>query len=160
MSARFTIADLPPKFQAQIAAQLAGGKPIGMARAAEVAKIEIVPHADKKRIRQHAGDGMNNWEREYAAKLAAQYPGCAIHREVSLPLANGLRYKVDFLVAVHDKESGKASVFGYEVKGLARSTGIAKAKMAARIFPWILFTLATKRRKKHGGGWSEETVLP
>lgn len=111
---------------------------------------------EKARIRQHKGDGMNRWEREYLAVLDVQWSH--IHREVSLPLANGLRYKVDFL-CVSTKQPA-LEVVGYEVKGRARSTGIAKLKMAASLYPWIVFFLVTKRRKKDGGGWTEERVLP
>lgn len=114
------------------------------------------PSEIKPRIRQRKGDGMNHWEREYLAILDIQWSH--IHREVALPLANGLRYKLDFLcVSTKEKE---IEVVGYEVKGFARSTGIAKLKMAARLYPWIVFFLATKRKKRDGGGWAEERVWP
>lgn len=110
---------------------------------------------DPKRIRQRAGDGMNAWEREYRAALLADFPGSSIHREVALPLANGLSYKVDFLVGRPER-----APLGYEVKGLARAAGIAKLKMAATVYPWIQFYLVTKKRKRDGGGWAVERVLP
>jgi hypothetical protein len=105
-----------------------------------------------KRIRQHAGDSMNTWEREWRACVAHCYEH--IYREVSLPLANGLRYKVDFLCV-----DTMGAVYGYEVKGFARSTGIAKLKMAATLYPWIKFVLVSKRTKREGGGWNKEEVL-
>ncbi len=153
MSARLTISDLAPKFQAQIAAQLNAGKPIGIARADEMRKIEVVKAP--KRIRQHAGDNMNRWEREYQELLKTQWEH--VYREVSLPLANGVRYKVDFLCASADST---LTVSAFEVKGHARSTGIVKLKIAARLFPWIQFHLVTKRKKAHSGGWDVECVLP
>lgn len=105
----------------------------------------------KKRIRQKSGDGMNKWERDFRAEyLEPRF--ASIHREVSLPLANGLRYKVDFLCC-HTSGSPK----GYEVKGVARAAGIAKLKMAATLYPWIAFRLVTKRK---GGGWDIEEVRP
>jgi hypothetical protein len=106
-----------------------------------------------KRIRQRQGDGMNKWEREFRDYIAPQFEN--IHREVSLPLANGLRYKLDFLCV--DK---LGVVMGYEVKGFARSTGIAKLKMAASVYPWIKFVLVTKQGKMKGGGWDKEAVMP
>lgn len=114
----------------------------------------------QKRIRQRQGDGMNKWEREYAERLARLCTRGAsrIHREVSLPLANGLRYKVDFLCAFV-ADDGAIAVEGHEVKGFARSTGIAKLKMAASVYPWIKFFLAT-RNKNAPSGWNIERVLP
>lgn len=117
----------------------------------------------KKMIRQCQGDGLNRWEREYLAILTATNPGASIHREVSLPLANGLRYKVDFLVAADATNGHKdrvSCVIGYEVKGHRKPTGIAKIKMAARVYPWITFKLVTKQGKRRGGGWDVERVLP
>lgn len=112
--------------------------------------LKVAPAA--KRIRQRTtGDGMNKWEREFGAHLALHWEN--VHREVSLPLANGLRYKVDFLCA------DGVFVAGFEVKGFARSTGIAKLKMAARLYPWVRFHLATKR-KDLPGGWALEEVFP
>lgn len=110
----------------------------------------------KKRIRQRQGDGMNKWERAYLARLESVWRH--VHREVSLPLANGLRYKVDFLCA-RDLDDGGFSIEGHEVKGRARSTGIAKIKMAASVYPWIRFFLATKN-KRAASGWDIERVLP
>lgn len=157
--ARFNIADLPPHMQAQARAQLE--KTPAPVVAPGIPKVAPVA---KPMIRQHKGDGMNKWEREYSAILDIQWSH--IYREVSLPLANGLKYKLDFLCVsnVGDTpaaiESKIVVVAGYEVKGRRRSTGIAKIKMAARLYPWIKFTLATKKRKKDGGGWTKENVLP
>jgi hypothetical protein len=111
---------------------------------------------EKKRIRQHQGDGMNKWERAYLAVLDIQWSH--IHRNVSLPLANGLVYKLDFLVV---STSGVSVVIeGHEVKGRARPTGIAKIKMAASLYPWIRFKLVTKNPKASFTPWAIEPVLP
>lgn len=126
-----------------------------------VPQSEIVAQKGKggaKRIRQKAGDGMNGWEREFRESyLVPRW--LHIHREVSLPLANGLRYKVDFLCA-HTGQiwAGEVrDIIGYEVKGQARAAGIAKLKMAARLYPWIGFRLVTKRK---GSGWDIQEILP
>lgn len=102
-----------------------------------------------KRIRQNAA-GLNKTEQAYFDHLK-RYGWSHIYREPSLPLANGLRYKLDFLVVgLH------GDIQGHEVKGRAYSTGIAKLKMAASLYPWITFYLVTKER---GGNWSAEKVL-
>lgn len=151
---RPTIADLPPRHQAEVARQLNAGKPIGQARAKAVRQVECVP--GKKRIRQRAGDGMNKWEREYLARLRADCTCDHIYREVSLPLANGVRYKVDFLVAYADVCGSKwVCVRAYEVKGHMRDDAAVKLKVAASVYPWIKFFLAYKVR----GNWRTQEVL-
>ncbi len=102
-----------------------------------------------KRIRQHQGDGMNKWEREWRERITPFYEH--IHREVSLPLANGLRFKIDFLCV-----DRFGAVFGHEVKGRCLPAGIAKLKMAATIYPWISFRMAGKV----DGEWVTEDVKP
>lgn len=159
-----TISDLPAKYQAEAYRQLGAGKPLGMARAQAVASfpVEVVPTPSPrakgaaKPIRQRqGGDGCNRWEREFWAKLAADFPTASIHREVALPLANGLRYKVDFIVG---SAHGPTRPLAYEVKGQKRASGIAKLKMAATLYPWITFHIATKPRK--GGAWQIDQVFP
>lgn len=110
-----------------------------------------------KRMRQKSGDGMNGWEREWLMLLRARPGHRTDHREASLPLANGLRYKLDFLTSRDDIDPADPYVIeGFEVKGFARSTGIAKLKMAATLYPWIKFYLVYKR----DGAWQTEDVKP
>lgn len=109
----------------------------------------------KKRIKQRSGDGMNQWEREWRATIAGQWQH--IYREPALPLANGCVFKVDFLCV--SSIGDRLVIEGHEIKGRARVAGIAKLKIAARLFPWIAFRLVTKRRKAEGGGFSVEEVL-
>ena len=165
MSGRFTLDQLPAKYQAEVLRQLEPqSKPLGQARAQAVRKVEVVPTPAKpKAIRQHQGDGMNKWERAFLADLRSRYSGSlvSIHREVSLPIGNGVRYKVDFVVAMKLSEDGGASIVrAFEVKGQFRSTGIVKLKVAASTYPWIQFYLVTKQKKKDGGGWDVEEVRP
>ncbi len=166
-----TISDLPAKYQAEAYRQLgqAPAKPLGVARATAVGRfpVEVVPtpspraRGAAKPIRQRqGGDGMNKWEREFLAKLGADFPSASIHREVSLPLCNGARYKVDFLVgsAVAPDSPGPTRPQAYEVKGQKRSTGILKLKVAASLYPWIVFHIVTRPRK--GGAWQIDQVYP
>jgi len=117
----------------------------------------------KPTIRQRSGDGMNKWERAFLAKLRADFPDASIHREPTLPLANGTGYKVDFVVArhwagrdEHGEQFVSSIVLAYEVKGFARSTGIVKLKVAAALYPWISFKLVTQ----NGGAWNVQDVRP
>jgi len=155
MSARLTISDLPAKFQAAAYAQLGKGKPLGQARAAAVAKVPA------QIIRQRTGDGMNKWERDFLDCLKGSYSGelTTIHREVSLPIGNGVRYKLDFLVGLKfSKDTQGSMVSGYEVKGQRRAAGIVKLKVAAGLYPWITFWLVTKGRES--GAWTFQEVQP
>lgn len=122
------------------------------------ASSSTVAPTPSKRLRQKSGDGMNNWEREWLGVLRARPGHRTDHREVSLPLANGLRYKLDFLTFRDLPDSGVPIKWleGFEVKGFARSTGIAKLKMAATLYPWIKFYLVYKKN----GVWQTEAVQP
>lgn len=143
---------LSKKGYAVVAESKPGTKPV-----LPVPIAALVPIVQGKRIRQHAGDGLNNWERSYwQTELDGRWT--YIYREVAFPLANGLKYKLDWLVV--RKADGALTIEGHEVKGRALAAGIAKVKMAARLYPWIAFKLVTKRRKKQGGGWAIEEVLP
>ena len=125
----------------------------------QVADLPQASAAVRQPIRQRVkGDGMNKWERQFLTHLKFTLPTSSIHREVSLPLANGLRYKVDFLVGREIQgATGGADVVGYEVKGFRRAAGIAKLKMAASVYPWIKFSLVTREK---GGGWKFTEVFP
>jgi len=119
---------------------------VGQARAVNASLM-----VKKPMIRQRKGDGMNKWEREFYQILTSLNQN--VHREVSLPLANGLRYKVDFIVGGKRLDGG-SNVLGYEVKGFRRSTGIAKLKMAAALYTWITFYLVTREK----GVWQYQEV--
>jgi len=157
MPSRLTIDQYSAKHQTEIAAQLRP-KPSLLPDARAMSGAVASASTDAKRIRQHQGDGMNKWEREYRALILKKWPDCFIHREVSFPLANGVKYKLDFLRVLITDDG--CNCVGFEVKGQARQAGIIKVKIAAQAYPWITFRLVTKRRKKDGGGWAEETVLP
>ena len=103
----------------------------------------------RKRIRQNSA-GLNRTEQAYLDHLKLMQ-WTHIYREPSLPLCNGVKYKVDFLVVGPSLE-----IEGHEVKGRAYSTGIVKLKIAASLYPWITFRLVTKTKT----GWKTETVLP
>jgi hypothetical protein len=109
-----------------------------------------------KMIRQAAGDGMNKTERAFRDWLVASFPRAEIHREVSLPLANGARYKPDFLTAQRLDSSSSLYVAAWEVKGFMRDDAAVKIKVAAKTYPWIHFTLAWRKND----AWKMQEVRP
>lgn len=141
---RPALTDLPPRFHEQVRQQLAQAAK-GRVSAHPAAILAPARPLAKPTLRQSRSDNMNKWEREFLAYLQSDRPNASIHREVSLPLANGLRYKVDFVVASKIMDTGAALVGAFEVKGRRLPAGIAKLKMAARLYPWISFHIVTKR---------------
>lgn len=136
------LSKINPRYHAQIAAQT-GGKVTGAA---------------KPSIRQNRS-GMNKTEARFFDYVRRMGPTLHIHREVSLPLANGVRYKLDFLVARPGTDPVRntyATVVGYEVKGHHRDDAIVKLKVAAKEYPWITFFLVHDR----DGVWSFEQIFP
>jgi len=100
---------------------------------------------DSLMVRQHTGDGMNKTERAWFELLKATNPKALIYREVSLPLANGCKYRLDFLSVYRD--GGIWTFNGFEVKGRPLPAGIAKLKIAASLYPWIDFTLVWRKSR-------------
>jgi hypothetical protein len=115
--------------------------------------------AEKKRIRQ-SSKGLNRTEQEFHDYINNDEDDLdPIHTQsVTLLLANGVRYTPDFIAI--SGCNGELSVRAYEVKGYMRDDAAVKIKVAARLYNWITFYIATKRAKKNGGGWSIEVVLP
>ena len=134
---------LPRRYQDQVAAQLyKHGSPTAPQK----------PTA-KARLRQKAGDGLNKTERAFLGHLKGLWPvGEVRSQDITLRLANGVRYTPDF-VAVAPGDYFHA----YEVKGFMRDDAAVKLKVAATAYPWISFHLVTKRK---GGGWDIQAVLP
>lgn len=131
------------------------------------------PLAQKPRLRQDR-KGPNKLEREFEAWLRDEWKnvkGVAVEAQaLTLTIANGSRFTPDFIVAakcysevegVYDSEmQAAARVMAFETKGFMRDDAAVKIKVAARMYPWIKFHLVTKRKKKDGGGWAIEEVLP
>ena len=138
--------------QAQIVAQLhRSPKPPG---GIDV-RGNVIAAPPKPRLRQ-SSKGPNKTELAAAAWLRAEYQGqLVIEQGVTLVLANGLRYTPDLFLP----DPGASRPHFYEVKGFMRDDAAAKLKMAARVHPWAVFYLLTKRPKHRGGGWALEEVL-
>lgn len=129
---------------------------LGMSNA-EIAKTA------KPRLRQDR-KGPNKLEAEFEAWLREEWsdtPHELLVQGITLLLSNGNRYTPDFLLVV-PRDTGKPyfQMLAFETKGFMRDDAAVKVKTAARLFPWIKFHLVTKKRKKDGGGWAIEEVLP
>ena len=70
---------------------------------------------------------------------------------IKLRLAPKTFYTPDFVVL---DQSGQLEI--HEVKGHWEDDARVKIKVAARLFPWMIFLGVTKVPKKAGGGWSFE----
>lgn len=125
--------------------------------------------ATKPRLRQDR-KGPNKLEAEFEAWLREEWKNDAgvdvLAQAVTLSLANGVRYTPDFVVKFTSHGMRGAVQFeavvlhAYETKGFMREDASVKIKVAAHQYPWIKFHLVTKRKKKDGGGWAIEEVLP
>lgn len=137
MKGRLTLADLPPRFQAQIAAQLA-------------TKTKAKPSP----IRQDS-KGLNKTEAAFVDYLRFKWPGeLVLAQSVTLKLANGVRYTPDFIVP---QATSAKLMLAYEVKGFMRDDAAVKIKVAAANYPWIKFYLVKRDGRT---GWQINEVLP
>lgn len=105
----------------------------------------------KSRIRQKQSHGMNKLEAAFLAHLKTETPELVKIRfnAVRFELANGLHFKPGFTVGIRD---------AYEVKGpWASRDAFPRLKMAARLYPEILWRLATRKK---GGSWDVLLILP
>lgn len=133
---RLTLADLPARYQAQVAGQTAKPAPVV-----------------KPMLRQSAAPKLNKTEAAWGDWLRAAFPSCAIHEQsVTLRLANGCRYTPDFAVL---DASGPGAVSIYEVKGFMRDDAAVKIKVAAAQFPAWAFWLVWRK----AGQWQQQRIL-
>lgn len=93
---------------------------------------------------------LNKTEKAYLNHLRSRgLPWIGV-QSITLKLADDCRYTPDFTY-IHD---GK--FHAHEVKGFFRDDAKVKIKVAARKFPWIVFTLVFK----HKSGWEWKLVKP
>lgn len=144
------LSEIPAKFHGEIMAQLLKPDPKSPQLIAAIPKPVARP-----RLRQDT-KGPNKTELAFEAYLRERHPERTIHcQEITLTLANGVRYTPDFFVPA----SMMGHVF-YETKGYMRDDASVKIKVAARVHQWASFYLVTKKAKKQGSGWQIERVLP
>ena len=115
-----------------------------------------------KRVRQSRSRS-SKLEMEWGDVLKRDFPADRIYPQFPLALGTGCNYYLDFL-RVFEIPSACYSAFqftGYEVKDLDQppsrtAKGIAKLKIAARMYPWITFYLVTRET----GDWQQQEILP
>lgn len=123
------------------------------------------PAAPAKPTLRQDRKGMNKTEAAFFEWLKAQPLHSEIQREaIGIRLGNGVVYWGDFTGWVQTEDAidgGSLMRFCvWETKGYNRPTGTVKIKVAARLHPRWSFYLVKQKRKRDGGGWSIEEVLP
>lgn len=145
-SNRISAADLPRRYQDQVAQQLGKAPP---------AVVTSTVVAAKGRVRQSSKPLLNKLETDFQSFLATKYLEEDIFPQaVRLELARGHWFKPDFLLL--DTMTGLRPTF-YEVKGPhAFRGGFENLKVAARRYQFFKFILVWRDE----GVWKEQHILP
>lgn len=135
------LSSLPPKLRAQIERETYPMIPL-------VVPSFLAP----KRLRQSSKE-KNKLEQAVEDRLRQWFgPASKIRfQEITLKLANGLRYTPDF----HVTNKEHRDLF-FEAKGFMRDDAAAKIKMAARQFDHWVFILIWREK----GQWHQQVMLP
>lgn len=108
------------------------------------AKAEVRETTDEEKL--------NKTERAYLAYLRAIHPDAWIGvQNITLKLAFDCRLTPDFVIVYED-----GSIEMVDVKGFQREDALIKMKIAARLFPWATFTIASRSDV----GWSYKVIKP
>ncbi len=152
MPRHLTIDQLSPQYQAQIRAQLNGGKPIGLARAEEMGAIKIEVAPAKKRLRQSSKPLENELEKRWRRELESRYPDVKFRPQAKrFRLANGLKYTPDVTAIMDGRE------IAFECKGpKVFRGGFENLKTAAATWPEVKWILVWE----HQGAWMQQEILP
>lgn len=111
----------------------------------------------KARLRQRTKPLLNRLETAFLARLEHQYQHGAkiLSQAITLKIGNGVRYTPDFVVVTQRKDFG-IGIEVWEVKGPhSWDDSIVKLKVAAALFPWIAFNLASG----NAGTWRIQQIL-
>lgn len=115
-----------------------------------VENIPATPLQHMQALGRMKGGKMNNTEKRYAARLEALKHGRTVQnywfQTMSLKLADGCWYRIDFLVLM---ASGALEV--HEVKGFWTDDALVKIKVAAKEFPFRFVAVQFKK-----GEWTEQ----
>jgi len=108
--------------------------------------------------RPHTPGTMNGTEVRYAAHLELSKRAGLLcdwrFESVKLRLGGGAWFTPDFMVVTHE-----GFIEWHEVKGsFFREAAKVRIKVACEGFPWFRFLVVREKRKREGGGWSEEEV--
>lgn len=94
---------------------------------------------------------LNKTERAYLAFLLRLDDVWVGVQNLTFKLANDCRFTPDFCAI---DQRGKMRCI--DVKGFQREDALIKIKVAARLFPFVLFVIV----KKNGTGWDHQEVMP
>jgi hypothetical protein len=115
------------------------------------------PMKNKGGIRQNSA-GLNKTEQAFKDYIETCH-NRVLAQAVTLKLANGVRYTVDFFCPCKrtmDDGDEVTDCYAYEVKGFMRDDAAVKLKVAASLYPWIKFHLVTRKK----GQWQIQEVRP
>lgn len=145
---RLKLEELPPHLRNQVSAQF---YPKAGAKYPSPSVGTNPPEKPRLKQKKH---GLNKTEAEFLEYLKTAgieaYP-----QAVTFTIGNGCRYTPDFFTFSH---AGKPQA--WEVKGFMRDDAAVKIKVAARMFPYVVFELVSKKNKKQGGGWQFQLIEP
>jgi hypothetical protein len=142
-----TIADLSPRYQAQVRDQLAK---VAHPRTVSVQPADLITFTCQQSKDEQ---NLNKTEAQYLSFLRAfNLPWVGI-QSLTLKLGDDCRYTPDFAVLTKTGE-----LQAHEVKGFWRDDAKVKIKVAARCFPWIRFHVAIWERKHKA--WNITSVAP
>ena len=160
---RFTIDQLPKRYQNQVAEQIRKDATSKVPQTREAYEKDILDRVDKcdinhlykgPRLRQERGPKLNKTEAAFERKLKIDRSDCQIVAQgITLLIANGVRYTPDFAAIPKDPPT---EVTFYEVKGFMRDDAAVKLKVAAALYPMFRFYLVSRSFQ----AFTEERVFP
>ncbi len=167
MNKRLTLADLSPRNQAEVIAQL---NPVRSGPACSENGIlgmsnREIAGEQKKRLRQSTKPVLNKLETRFHEKLMKDYTGPRdkiFCQAVRFELARGIWYKPDFFLPAVTPSAADPHRYrpalAYEVKGpKSFRGGFENLKVAARVHSWAKFFLVWEDEDRV---WQRQEILP
>jgi hypothetical protein len=138
MSPAINPADLPRRYQDQVAASLVPTK-----KNITAVEVAVATSTDETRL--------NKTEAAFLAYLRGLGVQNIAIQAVTFKIGDDCRYTPDFISV------NEGRIEAWEVKGFFRDDAKVKIKVAARMFRWVCFVLVFREK---GGGWTMKRVLP
>lgn len=105
-------------------------------------------------IRQSSKPLLNKWETEFLEQLKGAGWKTILCQSMKFRLANGVWYIPDFICLQETRLLQNQIAAAFEVKGHMRDDASVKIKVAAGMYPWVAWRLATKQN----GQWVYQLV--